>query len=111
MKEKGWKGHLAILTYSLLPLPTTPLFIAGGMAKLKPYYIIPAFFVGKFISDAITVTMGDYAAKNISDIWEGLASWKFILGILLFLLFVAALLFIDWRNLIQHKKVKLKFKI
>lgn len=26
MKEKGWKSQAAILLYSLLPLPTTPLF-------------------------------------------------------------------------------------
>ena len=47
MKEKGWKSQLLILIYSLMPLPTTPLFIAGGMAKMKPYYIIPAFMIGK----------------------------------------------------------------
>ena len=34
LKKKGWKGHLAVLTYSLLPLPTTPLFVAAGMAKV-----------------------------------------------------------------------------
>jgi len=47
MKEKGWRSQLAIIAYSLLPLPTTPLFLAAGMAKIKPLYIIPAFFVGK----------------------------------------------------------------
>ena len=47
LKEKGWKSQLAIFVYSLMPLPTTPLFVAGGMAKMKPYYIIPAFFFGQ----------------------------------------------------------------
>ena len=46
LKQKGWKSQLAIVAYSLLPLPTTPLFLAGGMARIKPLYIIPAFFVG-----------------------------------------------------------------
>ena len=36
MKEKGWRSQLVIIAYSLLPLPTTPLFLAGGMAKIKP---------------------------------------------------------------------------
>src|SRR5436190_5131152 len=36
MSQKGWKTHAWICLYSLLPLPTTPLFIAGGMAKLSP---------------------------------------------------------------------------
>jgi membrane protein YqaA with SNARE-associated domain len=38
MKEKGWKSQLVIITYSLLPLPTTPLFVAAGMARLKALY-------------------------------------------------------------------------
>jgi hypothetical protein len=28
-----------------MPLPSTPLFIAGGVAKMKPVYIIPAFLL------------------------------------------------------------------
>ncbi len=111
LKEKGWKSHLAILTYSLLPLPTTPLFIAGGMAKMKPYYIIPAFLVGKSISDFAAVTLGKYAAENMSEVLHGMVSWKFIAGFALTLLLIAALLFIDWRTLLQHKKFQLKFKI
>lgn len=55
LKEKGWKSQIAILTYSLLPIHTTPLFIAGGMAKMKPYLIIPAFMIGKFTRDRKSV--------------------------------------------------------
>ena len=108
LKEKGWKSQVAIITYSLLPLPTTPLFIAGGMAKMKPYLIIPAFFVGKFISDTIAVLVGKYAAENSTAIFEGAISWKSISGLILGLLLVAALLFIDWRAWLQNKKFKLK---
>ncbi len=111
LKEKGWKSQLAILTYSLLPLPTTPLFIAGGMAKMRPYFIIPAFFVGKFISDSIAVLGGKYAAENTPSILEGAVSWKSILGIAIGLLLISALLFIDWRTLVQQKKFKINFKI
>ena len=111
LKEKGWKSQLAILTYSLLPLPTTPLFIAGGMAKMKPFFIIPAFFVGKFISDAIAVFGGKYAAENTPSILQGAISWKSISGIAIGLLLIAALLFIDWRSLVQQKKFRINFKI
>src|SRR4051812_35719322 len=38
MMENKWKGQAAVLLYSLLPLPTTPLFLAAGMAKLKARY-------------------------------------------------------------------------
>jgi membrane protein DedA with SNARE-associated domain len=111
MKEKGWKGQLAIVSYSLLPLPTTPLFVAAGMAKLKPLYIIPAFFVGKFTSDAVAVHLGKYASDNTKSILQGALSWKSITGLVVGILFICALLFIDWRSLVQKKKFKLNFKI
>ena len=111
MKEKGWKGQLLILIYSLMPLPTTPLFIAGGMARMKPIYIIPAFIIGKIISDTATVLLGNYAAKNALDVVHGLVSTNSIVGFALGLLLILALLFIDWRTLLQKKKLTLNFKI
>ena len=111
MKEKGWKSQLLIVTYSLLPLPTTPLFLAGGMAKIKPLFIIPAFFIGKFTSDAITVHIGKYAAENVTNILESVLSLKSIASLALGLILICAVIFIDWRNLIQKKKFQLNFKV
>jgi len=111
MKEKGWKSQLFILSYSLLPLPTTPLFLAAGMAKIKPVYIIPAFFVGKFTSDAITVHLGKYAADNLTNVLESATSLNSIASFVFGLLLVCAVIFIDWRTLIQMKKFKLNFKV
>jgi len=111
MQEKGWKSQLVVLAYSLLPLPTTPLFLAAGMAKIRAIYIIPAFFIGKFTSDTIAVHLGKYASENTKNIMEGVVSWKSITSLILGLLLLSALLFIDWRTLIQHKKFKLNFKI
>jgi len=111
MKEKGCKSQLLILAYSLLPLPTTPLFLAGGMAKIKPLFIIPAFFVGKFTSDAITVHLGRYAAENVTNVLESALSLKSMASLAAGLLLISAVLFIDWRTLIQKKKFQLNFKI
>lgn len=111
MKEKGWKSQIVIVAYSLLPLPTTPLFLAVGMSKIKPLYIIPAFFIGKFISDSITVHLGKYASEHAKNIMEEALSWKSIISLLAGMLLLCALLFIDWRSLIQKKKFQLKFKI
>ena len=111
MKEKGWKSQVVIITYSLLPLPTTPLFVAGGVARVRPLYIIPAFFIGKFTSDAIALSMGKYASENLESIKENIYSWQSITGLMASLLLLCALLFIDWRTLIQHKKFILKFRI
>jgi uncharacterized membrane protein YdjX (TVP38/TMEM64 family) len=111
MKEKGWKSQLVILTYSLLPLPTTPLFLAGGMARIKPIQIIPAFFIGKFISDSVAVHLGQFASENIDDMLNAALSWKSIASLLISVLLICALLFIDWFSLIEKKKFKLNFRI
>lgn len=111
MKEKGWRSQLVIIAYSLLPLPTTPLFLAGGMARIKPLYIIPAFFVGKFTSDAITVHIGKFASEHARSMMDEALSWKSIASLALGLILICALMFIDWRTLIQKKKLQLKFKI
>ena len=111
MKEKGWKGTAMVLIYSLMPLPTTPLFIAGGMAKLKPIYIIPPFIVGKLISDTISVLLGRYAAENTQELVHGLVSFKSIAGLVLGLLLLFIILFIDWHALLKDKKFVLKFHI
>jgi len=111
MKEKGWKSQLFIVAYSLLPLPTTPLFLAGGMARIKPLYIIPAFFIGKFTSDAITVHLGKYAADNVTNILESAFSFQSIASLVFGLLLICAMIFIDWRELIQKKKFQLNFRV
>jgi membrane protein YqaA with SNARE-associated domain len=111
MKEKGWKSQIAIVAYSLLPLPTTPLFVAGGMAKVKALEIIPAFFIGKFTSDTITVHLGKYASDHAKSVTAEAFSWKSITSLAVGLLLLSALLFIDWRSLIQKKHFQLKFKI
>lgn len=111
LKEKGWKSQLVIIAYSLLPLPTTPLFVAAGISRVGPLYIIPAFFIGKFTSDTIALSMGKFASENIGTLKENIVSWQSITGLLGSLLLLAALLFIDWRSLIQRNKLVLKFKI
>jgi len=111
MKEKGWKSQLLIVAYSLLPLPTTPLFLAGGMARIKPLHIIPAFFIGKFTSDAITVHIGKYAAENVTNILESALSLNSIISLAVGLLLISAVLFIDWRTLIQRKKFTINFRV
>jgi membrane protein YqaA with SNARE-associated domain len=111
MMENKWKGQTVVLLYSLLPLPTTPLFLAAGMAKLKASYIIPAFLIGKFTSDTIVLHAGKYASENAQSILEEALSWKSIVSFSFCLFLLFWLLFIDWRSLIQKKKLVIKFKI
>lgn len=111
IKQNGWKSQLFILFYTLMPLPSTPLFLAGGIARIRPIYLMPAFFTGKFISDSIAVFMGNYATENTEEVLHGILSWKSITGLLTGLILLCALLFIDWRSLLIEKKFRLKFHI
>lgn len=111
LKNNFWKGQFVVLAYSLLPLPTTPLFVAAGMSKVSPLYVIPAFFVGKFTSDAILVNLGKYGFENTEKLLHNASSWQSFLSLAVGLLLISALLFIDWRTLIQKKKFQLNFRI
>ena len=111
INENKWKGQLFILAYSLLPLPTTPLFLGAGISKLKPRFIIPAFIVGKFTSDTFALFFGKYASDNFENIINNTLSWQSIASLILSVFLLFGLFFIDWRTLIQNKKLVIKFKI
>lgn len=111
MKENKWKGQMVILAYSLLPLPTTPLFLSAGISKLNPKYIIPAFLIGKFISDSIALHLGKYATENTHDIIDNILSLKSVASLILGFIMLFCLFFINWRTLIQRKKLEFNFKI
>jgi hypothetical protein len=44
MNENKWKGVSVVLAYSLLPLPTTPLFFGCRCITNKTYLYHPSFF-------------------------------------------------------------------
>lgn len=111
MKENKWKGQAIVLAYSLLPLPTTPLFLGAGISKISPMYVIPAFIVGKFTSDTIALHIGKYASENIESLIENTFSWQSIASLILSVLLLFCLFFVDWRKLIQTKKFVINYKI
>ncbi len=111
MKENIWKGQMVILAYSLLPLPTTPLFLGAGISKLDAKYIIPWFLLGKFVSDSVLLHAGKFASENTQSIIDNALSWESIASLFLSLLMLFGLFFINWRALIQKKQFVLNFKI
>ncbi len=111
LADKGWKVPLFVIIYTLMPLPSTPLFTAAGMAKIKAIRILPAFIVGKFTSDMFMVLAGDYAVKNAEALAKGFWSWKTLSGSLIGIIIIAVFLFIDWHKLLQEKKFRLSIKI
>lgn len=111
LSKNGWKVQLFILVYTLIPIPTTPLFTASGVAGIRPLHIMPAFFVGKFTSDGAMVLTGDYVATNISSMATGLFNWQSIAGTILGIAIIGMFFFIDWQKLLLQRKLKLSFHI
>jgi membrane protein YqaA with SNARE-associated domain len=106
-----WRTWTFTLLYTMTPLSSTALFTAAGIAKVNPLHVVPPFFVGKFISDAILIFSGHYAAGQAGDLFHGTVSWKGILTAVIGLVVVGAFLFIDWHALLARKKLKFNFNI
>lgn len=111
LSGNGWQVQLFVLLYTLMPLPSTPLFTVAGIARIKPMHILPAFFVGKFISDMLMVQAGSYVAANTRTIADSLLTGKNIAGTLLSIILIGTFLFIDWAVLIRERKFRLHFNI
>ena len=111
LSQSLWQSWLFVLIYAVTPLSTTALFMAAGVAKVKPSHTLPPFFCGKFLSDAIMIFTGLYAANNFKNIVNGIYSPKAIVMLALGLVVIAWFLFLDWRALLQQKKFKFNFKI
>jgi hypothetical protein len=103
-----WKSWLFVFIYTLTPLSTSALFTAAALAKVKALRTVPPFFFGKFISDAVMVFTGSYTMQNLLG---STLSVKGIGVIAICLVSVGGFLFLDWRTLLQQKKVKFDFKI
>jgi membrane protein YqaA with SNARE-associated domain len=111
LSQSLWQSWLFVLIYAVTPLSTTALFMAAGVAKVKPSHTLPPFFCGKLLSDAIMIFSGFYAANNFKALVNGIYSPKAIMALALGLVVVAWFLFLDWRALLQRKKFKFNFKI
>lgn len=106
-----WKTFGLVLLYSLTPLSTTGLFTAVGVAKVDVRPILPAFFIGKTVGDAVCVLAGRKAVRSFADLLQGQTSPKGLATAALALLAVAALLFIDWRELLQRRRLRFEWRI
>ena len=111
LKQKRWQSWLFVFVYSVSPLPTTPLFTAAGLAKIKPLQIIPPFFVGKAISDAAMLFAGRTAFLSAADLAFGVFSVRGVVTAVGTVLCIGVFLFLDWRALLQEKKLRLNFHI
>ena len=106
-----WQANTFVMLYAISPLSTTALFTAAGMARVEPLNILPGFGIGKFIGDAIVIFTAKVTAEKATDLMHGNISWQTALTAGAGLLLISGVLFIDWRQLFEHKKFRLNFAI
>lgn len=110
ISQKGWLAFIFIFIYSFLPLSTTALFTAVGLARVRKIFVIPPFFLGNLIGDGLILVSGKYAVRNIGDLYKGSFELKNILIMSAGLLAVLIFLFVDWRTLLEKKNLTLKWQ-
>jgi hypothetical protein len=111
LDRRLWQTWLFVLLYTLSPLSTSALFTAAAMTKVPVMRLLPPFLAGKFISDAVMVTAGRYAARRAGGILHGVLGWKSLVIAAVTLLVSAGFLFIDWHALLVNKHIRFKFSI
>lgn len=100
-----------VFAYSLTPLSTTALFTAAGAAHVDPRPILPAFLLGKFIVDAAMVFGSRSTIRSFGGFLKGQSSPKSAALAALGVLALCAVLFIDWRELLVRRRLRLRFRI
>jgi membrane protein YqaA with SNARE-associated domain len=106
-----WSAALFVFFYTLTPLSTTALFTAAAIARIRPWHILPSFFLGRLINDGVLVFSGKYASTNLSDLVHGEANWKTLLTLLAGVIVIGGFVFVDWRRLLEHQQLRFRFKI
>jgi membrane protein YqaA with SNARE-associated domain len=106
-----WSSALFVFLYTLTPLSTTALFTAVAAARINPWHVLPPFFVGRLITDGVLVFSGKYATANLSELLHGQASWKTVITLIAGLIVIGAFLCVDWRSLLEKRKIRFRFKI
>jgi hypothetical protein len=109
--QAKWSSTIFVFLYTLTPLSTTALFTAVALARTELWHILTPFFFGRLINDGVLVFSGKFASANLADLLHGEANWKTLGTVIAGLIVIGIFLFIDWRQLLEHKKLRFRFKI
>jgi hypothetical protein len=109
INKKGTAALVFIFLYSLLPLSTTALFTAAGLARVRRIFILPPFFLGNLIGDGLLLISGKATIRSLGDLFKGSWSVKDLSMMAFGLFLVLGLLFVDWRTLLEKKHLKWKW--
>jgi len=99
----------ALLIYSLTPLPSNYLYIAYGLTALPIKLIAFPFFFGRFVSYSGSIFLGQQTYKHVdidANLLGDYLSVYYFLTQIAVLLLVYLFTKVDWRVMIDEKKLK-----
>ncbi|WP_321962065.1 hypothetical protein [Paraburkholderia sp. J7] len=109
LKKHKKKTAGAFVLYALSPFPSNYLFIAYGLSGLPLRFIGAAFFAGRTVSYVIWARLGRFASEVVDP--EALLDGQYLgigfaLSQLALLASVYAFMKLDWKMLIEQRKLR-----
>lgn len=103
---RGTMGAAVLMAAS--PPPAGVLFVAAGLLRIKLWIVAASVFVGRTIGYSISVTASSVAAAELADQLRGVVGpWSVIIALVIVSAVLVLLVRIDWRVLIEQRKVRL----
>ncbi|MHA6896428.1 hypothetical protein ACQUJT_20465 [Ralstonia pseudosolanacearum] len=106
--RKGMTAGLA-LAYAFSPFPSNYVFIAYGLTGMRLWLIGLPFFVGRWVSYLTWTNIAQIGARHLDEEFEIDGTYMgiyFVLSQVVFLAIVYGFAKIDWRDLIQTKRLR-----
>ncbi len=105
--RRGTWGAATLLAVS--PPPAGALYIAAGLLRINLAVVAGACFAGRLVTYGLGVAVASVAADEIADrLREAVGPWSIALGIAI----LAAALWvfgrIDWRRLLEERRLRLR---
>lgn len=110
ISRTDFQNMLFVFLYSLTPLSTGALFIAAGFAKLKKSVTLIGYFLGRLISYSVIAYSISYGIDAFRP-QGGFDNFHLATSVITAVILVFSLLFIDWKALLENKKIMFNFKI
>ena len=108
-KKEAAATGFAFFYAAVLPVSSSQFFVAVGLARLNLAFILPAFFVGRVISYAILGYSAGLVASRLDKLFAKYYGNALVIILeVLSILFLWVLVKIDWRALIETRKIRFR---
>ena len=107
--RRGTWGAAALLALS--PPPATALYIAAGLVRINLAVVAAACFAGRLVTYGIAVAVVGAAAAEIADrLRASVGPWSVTLGVLVVAASLWLLTRIDWRLLLERRRLRVRVR-